>query len=287
MVQETDALLVGGGDPLFLCYWMRQPGLADLLPSLRRETVYVGVSAGSMVMAAAPAATTIAYTIQAVGPAALSGTSWPVIGLTNSGTVILDAGTKGCWVGRTTYIPCSQLTGAGNDLGPANSSGDRILLHPLSKDSQKATVSVARWTGTTVQRTPLRFPKGMVCLIGASGLVLTILSDGDVIGSLIPASQANALNPKTRQYLWKRGRALTYSGPIHLAPPGISDPYLIQDATVAFGHVVLTARTNGPLKVANDHTVPAWIAAHQPSGLRGSPPVSGLEVCPGKRGNST
>jgi dipeptidase E len=50
MVQETDALLVDGGDPLYLCYWMRQSGLADLFPSLR-ETVYVGVSAGSMVMA--------------------------------------------------------------------------------------------------------------------------------------------------------------------------------------------------------------------------------------------
>jgi len=49
-VQETDALLVGGGDPLYLCYWMRQSGLADLLPSLR-EAVYAGVSAGSMVMA--------------------------------------------------------------------------------------------------------------------------------------------------------------------------------------------------------------------------------------------
>ena len=35
LVQETDALLVGGGDPLYLCYWMRQSGLADLLPSLR------------------------------------------------------------------------------------------------------------------------------------------------------------------------------------------------------------------------------------------------------------
>ena len=50
MVRETDALLVGGGDPLYLCYWMRQSGLADLLPSLRRETVYVGVSGGSMVL---------------------------------------------------------------------------------------------------------------------------------------------------------------------------------------------------------------------------------------------
>src|SRR5258708_2031146 len=50
MVQETDVLLVGGGDALYLCYWMRQSGLADLLPSLR-EAVYVGVSAGSLVMA--------------------------------------------------------------------------------------------------------------------------------------------------------------------------------------------------------------------------------------------
>jgi dipeptidase E len=48
-VRETDALLVGGGDPLYLCYWIEQSGLADLLPSLR-ETVWVGVSAGSLVM---------------------------------------------------------------------------------------------------------------------------------------------------------------------------------------------------------------------------------------------
>ena len=50
-VRETDALLVWGGDPLYLSYWLRQSGLADLLPSLR-ETVYVGVSAGSMATAA-------------------------------------------------------------------------------------------------------------------------------------------------------------------------------------------------------------------------------------------
>jgi dipeptidase E len=35
MVHETDVLLVDGGDALYLCYWMRQSGLADLLPSLR------------------------------------------------------------------------------------------------------------------------------------------------------------------------------------------------------------------------------------------------------------
>src|SRR5215211_133357 len=49
MVQETDVLLVNGGDPLYLCYWMRQSGLADILRSLR--AVYVGLSAGSIVMA--------------------------------------------------------------------------------------------------------------------------------------------------------------------------------------------------------------------------------------------
>jgi dipeptidase E len=47
-VEEADALLFWGGDVLYLCHWMRQSGLADLLPSLRRESVYVGVSAGSM-----------------------------------------------------------------------------------------------------------------------------------------------------------------------------------------------------------------------------------------------
>jgi dipeptidase E len=49
MLRESDALLVWGGDVLYLTYWMRQSGLADLLPSLR-ESVYVGVSAGSIVV---------------------------------------------------------------------------------------------------------------------------------------------------------------------------------------------------------------------------------------------
>ncbi len=49
MVRDIDALLVGGGDPLFLAHWMQQSGLADLFPSLA-DVVYVGVSAGSLVM---------------------------------------------------------------------------------------------------------------------------------------------------------------------------------------------------------------------------------------------
>jgi dipeptidase E len=47
-IRETDALLVWGGDPVFLSYWMRRSGLADVFPSLPREMVYVGVSAGSI-----------------------------------------------------------------------------------------------------------------------------------------------------------------------------------------------------------------------------------------------
>jgi dipeptidase E len=48
LLEETDVLLVNGGDALYLCHWMRQSGLADLLPSL--GAVWVGLSAGSLVM---------------------------------------------------------------------------------------------------------------------------------------------------------------------------------------------------------------------------------------------
>jgi dipeptidase E len=47
-VRDADALLVWGGDPLFIASWMRRSGLTGLLPTLRSEAVYVGVSAGSM-----------------------------------------------------------------------------------------------------------------------------------------------------------------------------------------------------------------------------------------------
>ena len=49
MLRETDVLYVWGGDVLYLCYWMKQSGLAELLPSLS-ELVYVGCSAGSIVV---------------------------------------------------------------------------------------------------------------------------------------------------------------------------------------------------------------------------------------------
>jgi dipeptidase E len=49
-VRETDALLIWGGDPVYLAHWLRESGLAALLPSLT-ETVYVGTSAGAIAAA--------------------------------------------------------------------------------------------------------------------------------------------------------------------------------------------------------------------------------------------
>mgnify|MGYP001347089964 CR=1 FL=1 len=48
-VRQADVLLASGGDALYLCHWMRQSGLLDLLQSLP-DMVWVGLSAGSMVM---------------------------------------------------------------------------------------------------------------------------------------------------------------------------------------------------------------------------------------------
>ena len=49
-VRAADVFLVNGGDAGYLCHWMRESGLAELLPTLQGK-VWVGLSAGSMVMA--------------------------------------------------------------------------------------------------------------------------------------------------------------------------------------------------------------------------------------------
>lgn len=48
LVEEADVFLVAGGDCAYLAYWMRESGLAEMLPDL--DTVWVGLSAGSLVM---------------------------------------------------------------------------------------------------------------------------------------------------------------------------------------------------------------------------------------------
>ncbi|WP_042203037.1 Type 1 glutamine amidotransferase-like domain-containing protein [Paenibacillus camerounensis] len=70
LVRETDVLLVAGGDALYLHHWMLQSGLAELLPSLR--AVYVGMSAGSMVMTPSIGEFFVGWTPPAGGDEALS-----------------------------------------------------------------------------------------------------------------------------------------------------------------------------------------------------------------------
>jgi dipeptidase E len=45
---EADAILVWGGDPLYLAYWLKESGVAALLRTMAKDLVYVGVSAGAI-----------------------------------------------------------------------------------------------------------------------------------------------------------------------------------------------------------------------------------------------
>ncbi|MFZ0546143.1 MAG: Type 1 glutamine amidotransferase-like domain-containing protein [Candidatus Promineifilaceae bacterium] len=50
-VEKADAIIIGGGNKFYLSYWMGKSGLFGLLPELIRQgTVYVGISAGSMML---------------------------------------------------------------------------------------------------------------------------------------------------------------------------------------------------------------------------------------------
>lgn len=49
-LEKADVLLVGGGDCQYLCYWFHKSGLSRHLPALLNKLVYVGLSAGSMIM---------------------------------------------------------------------------------------------------------------------------------------------------------------------------------------------------------------------------------------------
>jgi dipeptidase E len=48
-VQDAEVLLANGGDAAYLARWMRESGLADLMPTLP-DKVYVGFSGGSMAL---------------------------------------------------------------------------------------------------------------------------------------------------------------------------------------------------------------------------------------------
>ena len=49
-LETVDAILVGGGNTAYLCYWFNHSGFAAALPSLLEKAVYVGVSAGAYVL---------------------------------------------------------------------------------------------------------------------------------------------------------------------------------------------------------------------------------------------
>lgn len=49
-LENVDMLIVGGGNTGYLSYWMFESGLADRLPKLLQNTVYMGISAGSLLV---------------------------------------------------------------------------------------------------------------------------------------------------------------------------------------------------------------------------------------------
>jgi len=49
-LQEADVIMVDGGNTPYLSYWFEKSGFAEKLPALLERSVYVGVSAGSMVV---------------------------------------------------------------------------------------------------------------------------------------------------------------------------------------------------------------------------------------------
>jgi dipeptidase E len=72
-VEETDVILANGGDAIYLAHWMRESGLAELLPSL--DAVWVGLSGGSICMC------------PRIGP---SFVSWPTAGADDEALGIVD-----------------------------------------------------------------------------------------------------------------------------------------------------------------------------------------------------
>lgn len=49
-LEAADAILIGGGNTLYLSYWMQKTGLFDALPAWLESKVYVGISAGSQIV---------------------------------------------------------------------------------------------------------------------------------------------------------------------------------------------------------------------------------------------
>ncbi len=49
-LREADVLLFGGGNTFYLMEWINKSGLIEILPELLETKVYIGISAGSMIL---------------------------------------------------------------------------------------------------------------------------------------------------------------------------------------------------------------------------------------------
>lgn len=49
-LKQADVIMVGGGNPYHLIYWMNKSGLSNILKDLIEDKVYVGCSAGSVIL---------------------------------------------------------------------------------------------------------------------------------------------------------------------------------------------------------------------------------------------
>lgn len=49
-LEEADVIAIGGGSNFFLSYWIEKSGLMDELPRLLESKIYIGASAGSLII---------------------------------------------------------------------------------------------------------------------------------------------------------------------------------------------------------------------------------------------
>lgn len=62
LIENADVIVMGGGQFGYLSYWLQKTGLFDALPGLLKTKVYVGISAGSMIVTARPTQSNIGQT---------------------------------------------------------------------------------------------------------------------------------------------------------------------------------------------------------------------------------
>lgn len=64
-LEPVDVVFVGGGQTFYLSWLMGEKGMFDLIPTLLKDKVYVGISAGSMIMT--PSLRSVSFAIRKPG----------------------------------------------------------------------------------------------------------------------------------------------------------------------------------------------------------------------------